>query len=381
MDARTLRREMVERLVAAGAVSEDWRRAFDAVPRHLFIPDLIWCQGDRGLLPHRRAEDPEGWLAAAYADDAVITQVDDGEPSGSVEGEIGLTATSSASMPTVVAEMLMALKAGEEMRVCEIGTGTGYNAALLAQRLGARNVVTVEVDPTVAEAARHSLERAGYGGVTVITADGSQGAAPGAPYDRVISTASCEQVPYPWVAQTAPGGMVLTPCANSYYPGGLLSLTVVEDGTATGRIVGPAWFMELRDQRIPRCRVADVVRGDYQGERSTTTIEPYELAGHRGAMLAIGLRVPHCLHRYLPYDPDDGTGELWFLDPWSGSWASHFHFTPDCSDEEFSIRQRGPRRLWDEVEAAHGWWAGHGRPGEHEWRFTVTSGGQTVALQ
>lgn len=39
--------------------------------------------------------------------------------------------------------------------------------------------------------------------------------------------------------------------------------------------------------------------------------------------------MPHCRHQYFPYDPDDRTGELWFLDPWSGSWASHFHFTPD----------------------------------------------------
>ncbi len=380
MDARILRREMVERLVAAGALSKQWRGSFEAVPRHLFIPDLTWQQGDRGLLPQHRADDPDAWLANAYADDSVVTQVDDGEPAGPVEGT-GRTPTSSASMPAVVAEMLAALDVREGMRVLEIGTGTGYNAALLAHRLGAHNIVTVEVDPVVAEAAARSLEIAGYGGVTVVTADGAQGVASGAPYDRVISTVSCQQVPYPWVAQTVSGGLVLTPWANIYYPGGLLSLTVGQGGTATGRIVGRTWFMELRDQRIPRCSVADVVCGDYQGEQSTTTIEPYELAGHRGAMLAIGQLVPQCRHRYFPYNPDDGTGELWFLDPWSGSWASHFHFTPDCSDEEYSIRQRGPRRLWDEVEAAHGWWAAQDRPGEHEWRFTVTHEGQTVKVQ
>lgn len=118
------------------------------------------------------------------------------------------------------------------------------------------------------------------------------------------------------------------------------------------------WFIQLRDQRFPRSSVAEAVRGDYRGEESTTTIAPYELVGHRGAVLAIGLRIPHGCHQYFSYDPDDGAGELWFLDPWSGSWASHLHFTPDCTDEEFSIRQHGLRRLWDEVRAAHAWWTG-----------------------
>lgn len=162
------------------------------------------------------------------------------------------------------------------------------------------------------------------------------------------------------------------------YSGGLLSLTVEADGTAAGRIVDRTWFMQLRDQRFPRSRVVDVVRGDYHGEKSTTTVHPYELAGHRGAMLAIGLRVPQCCHQYFPYDPDDGAGELWFLDPWSGSWASHFHFTPDCSDGEFSVRQRGSRRLWDEVCAAHTWWTQQGRPDEQDWTFTVHPDQQTI---
>jgi hypothetical protein len=171
---------------------------------------------------------------------------------------------------------------------------------------------------------------------------------------------------------------VLTPWANPYYPGGLLSLTVQPDGAAAGCIVDRAWFMQLRDQRFPPARVVDVVRGDYRGDRATTTVHPYELAGHRGAMLAISLRVPQCHHQYFSYDPDDGAGELWFLDPRSGSWASHFHFTPDCSDEEFSVRQHGPRRLWDEVCTAHAWWIEQGRPDEQDWVFTVYPDRQTI---
>ncbi|MGH3928685.1 MAG: hypothetical protein ACRDTF_01755, partial [Pseudonocardiaceae bacterium] len=78
--------------------------------------------------------------------------------------------------------------------------------------------------------------------------------------------------------------------------------------------------------------------------------------------------------------PDDGAGEVWFLDPWSGSWASHFHVTPDCSDGEFSVRQRGPRRLWDEIHAAHTWWTQQGRPDEQDWLFTVCPDQQSIEL-
>lgn len=378
--APTLHRRMVDELVWAGTLTQDWKPAFEAVPRHAFIPDTTWHQsranGKWAFVPRHRTDDPDGWLTAAYQDDAIITQVDDGEPSGA--NGTGLLPTSSASMPTVVAVMLRALDVREGQKVLEIGTGTGYNAALLAHRLGEHRVISVEIDQAVACAARHALNTLGYGGIIVVTADGAQGYLASAPYDRVLSTASCQYVPYPWVAQTVPGGTVLTPWRNVYYDGGLLRLTVASDGTAAGHIVEPSSFMQLRDQRVPRGSVADVVGGDYHGDTSTTAVHPYELAGHRGAMLAISLLVPHCRHQYFPYDPDEGTGELWFLDPWSGSWASHFHFSPDCSDDEFSIRQRGPRRLWDEVHAAHAWWVHQGRPDEQDWTFTVHADGQEI---
>jgi SAM-dependent methyltransferase len=130
----------------------------------------------------------------------------------------GFEVTSSASMPTVVAQMLTALQIEPGMRVLEIGTGTGYNAALLAHRLGASAVVSVEIGPTVAKHARDALAAAGYGAIRVITGDGAQGYPPGAPYDRVISTAAAAEMPYAWMAQTNPGGLVLTPWGTAYYP-------------------------------------------------------------------------------------------------------------------------------------------------------------------
>jgi protein-L-isoaspartate(D-aspartate) O-methyltransferase len=156
--------------------------------------------------PVDRASDPQGWLDYAYADDSVITQLHDGAASS----EHGYPISSSCSMPAVVFTMLSHLDIHLGQRVLEIGTGTGWNAALLAHRVGDDQVVSVEVDPALADAARRNLTRAGRTPL-VITGDGAGGYPPAAPYDRVIATCSVQTVPYPWVAQARPGGVILTP--------------------------------------------------------------------------------------------------------------------------------------------------------------------------
>jgi protein-L-isoaspartate O-methyltransferase len=96
--------------------------------------------------------------------------------------------------------------------VLEIGTGTGWNAALLCKRVGKRGrVVSIEVDPLIAQAAWSALARAGYSPL-VITADGVDGHPDGAPYDRVLATAAVREiVPRAWLGQTRPDGIIVTP--------------------------------------------------------------------------------------------------------------------------------------------------------------------------
>lgn len=168
--------QRVDKLVATGELTPDWRASFLAVPRTHFIPEVIWHEVDGVLRPLRRTEDPDRWQALASAEDAVVTQVDDGHPDGP-----GDLPTSSASQPDVVALMLGHLDVQGGERVLEIGTGTGWNAALLAHRLGPERVITIEVDPEVAAQARTALKDSGYGAVTVITGDGAQGYLPGCP--------------------------------------------------------------------------------------------------------------------------------------------------------------------------------------------------------
>ena len=365
---------LIQQLTTDGQVTARWAEAMRAVPRHRFIPDLIYrhvprAPGANDLVPLRRDTEPDEWLKLAYANAPVNTQVDDGHPAPDGTGR---ELTSSASQPSVVAGMLAELRIEPGMRVLEIGTGTGWNAALLASVVGAENVVSVEIDPMVAEHARSALSATGYGKVTVITGDGAEGWPDGGPYDRVIATAGAVTIPYPWVAQTRPGGRLVAPLSNDYHPTGLARLTVGPDGTASGTLGAPLTFMGLRAQRSTRPTV------DTSGDAdsiSTIDVHPYQWAGDRDAALAIGLRIGDDVHfHYAPVTDD--TGIAWLLNPATGSWA-----TVDTTDgAPYEIEQAGARRLVDEVLAAYQWWREHDEPSVGDWVVAVSPAGQTIEL-
>lgn len=348
-------RNLAQRL--GGRLPAHWRAAYDAHPRHLFLPDRVWISLDE---PLDRATDPDRWLTYAYSDDSVITQLHDGAESS----EHGYPFSSSCSMAAVVFTMLNHLDPQPGEQILEIGTGTGWTAALLAHQLGDDRVVSIEVDPAVADTARDNLTRAGRTPL-VITGDGAQGYPPGAPYDRVIATCAVQTVPYAWVAQTRPGGVILTPWGSTFENSALLLLIVDQACAAVGSIVDWASFMHLRAQRpmIPD-EPADF---DTIADHTRTDIDLADLLSEH-ARFGIGLRVPDCR---LSWDRgDDGyLSTLWLLAP--GSWA--------CVHDN-AVRQAGPRRLFDEVISAYSWWQDAGRPPRDRYGVTVTAAGQSVWL-
>lgn len=155
----------------------------------------------------------------------------------------GVNAVSSSSAPHIVREMLELLRPAPGTRVLEIGTGTGWNAALIAEITRPHRVTSVEIAPDLAERARRNLRRAGHV-VDVVTGDGEAG---DAPYDRVIATAAVNALP-----QTRPGGLIVAPWGPVFHPDcPIARLEVRADGTAEGRFHVPGWFMPLRDQQSP----------------------------------------------------------------------------------------------------------------------------------
>jgi protein-L-isoaspartate(D-aspartate) O-methyltransferase len=209
-----LRAELVALLTERGSVSDPRvAAALGQVPRHVFVP---------------AAE-----LAEAYADQAIATHHRDGVP------------TSSASQPAVVAAMLEQLRPPPGGSILEIGAGTGYNAALLSQLVGASgHVVTVDIDPEVADEARGHLSQAGVANVAVVCGDGAAGWAGGAPYDGIIVTAGVADLAPAWVAQLRPGGRLVAPLSIRGVSQSV-ALTGTDGGHLRSVAVCEAMFMPL----------------------------------------------------------------------------------------------------------------------------------------
>ncbi|GAA4060178.1 methyltransferase domain-containing protein [Actinomadura miaoliensis] len=353
-DAEALNRRLLDEIAAADKLPDRWRPAFLAMPRHLFVPGVIWVNADGGgYTARRRDDDPAAWLEAVYTDDAIITQVDDG---ATPDTEPGRRISSSTSTPSIVASMLGRLQAEPGMRVLEIGTGTGWNAALLAYMVGEQNVTTIEVDSVIAERARKALAEAGVS-PTVVTGDGTDGFQDNAPYDRVIATAAVQHVPYSWVAQTRPGGIILTPWGTAYDNGALVRLVVDEHGAAHGTFVdNTVTFMWLRAQRAPRPEPPADLAG---AAESTTTLHPDRVAWENiSASFAVGVRLPDVTTKFV--DADGGSDDDFTFWAFSGSSWACVDVTDGASAHR--VLQHGPRKLWDEIEAAYRWWEQNERP-------------------
>jgi protein-L-isoaspartate O-methyltransferase len=359
-------------LTVAGRLTDQrWRGALRAVPRHLFAPETGWAVPDRPRYEGFAIDlgaDPATWWDAVYSDTAIAIQLDDG--AGDPLTGAGQW-TSSCSAPGIVVIFLQELRPLDHHRVLEIGTGTGWTAGLLTWRLGAGNVTSVEIDESLAARAAANLKTAGLS-PRLVVADGALGHLEGAPYDRVHVTCAVERVPYPWIAQCKPGGVLVLPWSPGWGIGHLARLTATGDGRALGRLTGPAGFMMLRSQRRP----LGTPEATRPFDRSSTLLDPrLVLAESPGAEVAIAALVPG-VRSHVETAPD-GSCRVWAVESVGESWACA-EFEPGRADHP--VQQYGPRRLWDEVEAAYLQWITWGRPDRERFGLTVTADAQQVWL-
>ncbi|MFG2139580.1 protein-L-isoaspartate(D-aspartate) O-methyltransferase [Streptomyces sp. NPDC048650] len=364
-------------LMSSGALSSDWAPTYAAVPRSSVLPDLMWpfdMEAGRSVAVSK-ADDPDKWQEYADSDVPIVTQWDDGKHAGTDPGHVP---TSSASMPSVVFPMLQALDLRPGHRALEIGTATLWNALLMAHRTGRGNVTTMEVDKTLADAARATAERFGNC-VRVVHGDGFQGYPEGAPFHRVIATCGLRSIPFAWVEQCEPGGIIVAPWGTHYSNADAVArLVVAPDGeSASGQFAGPVEFMRLRAQRVPPVIHKDYVPGSVaDGDETSTTITEAEFVGGQFTpqRFALGLRVPNCLH--VIAEKRDGGRPVWLYGMTDRSWGCVWF----RDGEAARVWQSGPRRLWDEAEAAYRWWEEKSRPGHERFGLTVTAEGQSAWL-
>ncbi|MFB9905156.1 ATP-grasp peptide maturase system methyltransferase [Allokutzneria oryzae] len=372
--AQRLRNRMAATLANQGALTDPyWRAAFEQVPRHMFLPRFFRPHADGGWTAV--ADSDHEWLDLVYSDWVWVTQLDCDDRRWELarrQGRISGTATSSSSMPTIMAVMLDALGIRGGEKVLEIGTGTGYNAALLCHRLGPRNVSTVDVDPIVLRRAAANLERAGYRPV-LATADGESGYPPTAPYDRVLATCAVSRIPLPWLAQTVVGGQIVT-TLHRPIGAGLVRITAGRNGTAEGTVLpADGRFMPLRAHRGPE--VTELLRpvADRSAPSATTTLGMNVVTSPASAFeFFAGLALPGVRHAAGTADGD--VRQSWLLHP-DGSWVRH-----TSERGHHRVEQGGPRRLWDETELAYERWRELGEPRREQFRVTVSKDGQWLWL-
>ncbi len=201
------RRRMVERLKEELGISDRVAKAMLKVPRHLFVPP-----------PYERE---------AYIDTPL---------------PIGKGQTISA--PHMVAIMCDLLDLQEGDKVLEVGAGSGYHAAVVAEIVGKRGkVIAIERIPELAERAKNTLEHLGYDNIKIIVGDGSKGYEPEAPYDKIYVTASAPDIPEPLIKQLKPGGKMVIPIGK--YDQYLYVVDKDERGKIHKRIWGPVRFVLL----------------------------------------------------------------------------------------------------------------------------------------
>jgi protein-L-isoaspartate(D-aspartate) O-methyltransferase len=190
-DEKVERMEFLLSLKRRGISDAAVLRAMDAVPREQFV------------LP--------AFTETAYADQAMP-----------------IACGQTISQPYVVAYMTEQLALTREHRVLEVGTGSGYQAAVLAEIAG--QVFSIERYRTLADRARATLERLGYQNVTVVAGDGFEGLPEHAPYDRIIVTAAAETIPEKLSGQLAVGGVMVLPLGEHDGAQRVVKLTLGEGG-------------------------------------------------------------------------------------------------------------------------------------------------------
>ncbi|MEU9691572.1 methyltransferase domain-containing protein [Amycolatopsis japonica] len=337
--------------------SPEWRDAIETVPRHVFVPRFHTQRPD-GRWSETGTGSPE-WLDQVYRNQPLITALAS-TPRGNQ------VTVSSSTKPGLMIRMLEALRIEDTHRVLEIGTGTGYNAGLLAHRLGDDQVCSVDIAADLVAAARTRLHELDLH-PTLTVAHGGAGLPDEAPFDRIIATCSVSAIPSSWVEQVRDGGLILADLKRTVHAGNLVLLTRHGD-RLEGRFL-PRWagFMAMResDEAPPDLSVDVTVE---VGDRSTTGLPPHPwdslipwLLAHSRlpSRLTFGYRGTGA-HRWAVFTANDG------------SWCA---VAVNSSGGRREVRQYGDVRIWDEFEKAHEQWQNLDEPGWDRFGLTVAADG------
>lgn len=322
-----------------------WFPAVAGTPRHLLAPAWFYRDDETGQWQawDGSGEDRQEWLRATFANKTRITRIGPLHAEQARPGDhpAGMP-TSSATQPGLVVQMLRLgyLRHGDA--ICDLGTGTGYSAALLCHRFGADNVTSIDVDPYLTKAATERLGLLGHH-PAVHTMDAAQ-ALPGT-FDAIVAMFSVRPCPPSWLAALRPGGRMVFAIAGT-------TLVVCADkrpgGGASGLVDAyTAGFMEARHGADYEA-AAPCPEEQADAERRPGRYPVVDIDESWDLRSAFGLAAPGVRASFTSRDGIRSLS-LWDSD---GSWAAGSGHATEAAD----VRQGGPRRLWDELEAVLDQW-------------------------
>ncbi|TDW92166.1 MULTISPECIES: methyltransferase domain-containing protein [Kribbella] len=341
-------RKLADEITAA---APEWHDSVSSTPRHQLVPR--WWEPIPDSYPFAwglRTPHPDQPWAEIYADETLVTRVGalHADRADLSDRPTGLP-TSSSTLPGLIVRMLHLLSPGEQDRVLDVGTGSGYSAALLARRLGDKQVTSIDVDPYLVDAARERL--AAFGRTPHLEIADATGSLPDANYDRIIATVSVRPIPPAWLDALRPGGKIVTTITGTSL---LINAKKHPDGVVRGRVQpDPATFMRTRRDTDYPARLDHV----YDDARDQPGTETRQLSGPLPDLwddwelrCLYELDSPDIENRSATRE--DGSQLLWLLAA-DGSWAR-------ADSEDKTVHQSGPRRLWDDLERVQAKWAAAG---------------------
>lgn len=342
---------LADELTKSGKLwSPVWQAAIRAVPRHELVP--VHYQRKRSTGQWIRINTAEN-LELVYSNTALFVLPD------------GL---SSTSMPSLMTRMLETLDIHDGHDVLEIGTGTGYNAALLTHRLGDQHVFSVDIEPTLIQLARERLAKIGYH-PTLVTADGANGLPEHVPFDRIIATCSVPAVPRSWIEQTREGSLILADVQPAQQAGNLVLLRRTEEG-AEGRFDRTyGSFMAMRrtgkTYHSPRPRPTRDRSSAHVRSSTFTSTRPWE---HPVLWFLAHFHLPPGISFGLCGKDTGRPPTTTFLSAADGSWCE---VDEPSANGETQVWEAGPHHLWRIIEDAHATWLRIGQPGWERFGLTV----------
>lgn len=368
------RHHLVQTLKQEGAINDSVvEAAFLAIPRHRFLHTLYLPEP--ALTPHewkltqQSAFNEDAWLELIYSNAAWVIQLD----------KIGIP-SSSSSMPTIMAQVLEKAELKPGLHVLEIGTGTGYNAALIAHIIRNPALLTsIELDTQLAQQASQVLDSVVGHGAVVVTGDGLQGYQPRAPYDRIIVAASTPTLPLAWLDQLCDGGIVITHLPGHIGPGGMVYFRKHGPGRAgIGHIIRPSSFMELQNSSAPLPTISQLFPQLLSG---SITARHMLNSGHFDPMLLLNQDLAFLLQIVFPkmfllsISKDfQGPSDLCLLD----DQTSTLLIFQSIGEQQWQIEVRGEVTLWERLLLVYQQWEQLQRPDATDYHILIDAEGEQI---